>query len=90
LIFAEYELHAFLKARSMGEREYMKDGLIKQVKWKFIDVSELHLLSEFIEGVEIYSKIKEVENADLYILNTQKRAVQLLQIGLHNFTATNN
>ena len=90
LIYAEDELHAFQKARSMGERDCMKDELIKQVQWKFIDVSELHLLSAFIDGAEIYSKITEEENADLYIRNTQKRAVQLLQIGLHNFTAINN
>jgi hypothetical protein len=90
LIYAEDEFHAFHKARSIGERECMEEYIIRRVQWKFIDVSELLLLSDFIDGAEIYSKITEQENADLYIRNTQKRAVQLLQDGLHSFTALKN
>lgn len=90
VIYAEDELHAFQKARSIGERECMEEHIIRRVQWKFIDVSELLLLSDFIDGAEIYSKITEEENADLYIRNTQKRAVQLLQEGLHSFTAVKN
>lgn len=90
VIYAEDELHAFQKARSIGERECMEEHIIRRVQWKFIDVSELLPLSDFIDGAEIYSKITEEENADLYIRNTQKRAVQLLQEGLHNFTAAKN
>ncbi len=90
LVFAEDELHAFQKARSMGERECTIEGIYKQVQWKFIDVSELYPISEMIDGAEIYSKITEEEDAHLYIRNTQKRAVQLLQIGLQNFKAINN
>lgn len=90
VIFAEDELHAFQKARAIGERECMEEHIIRRVQWKFIDVSELLLLSDFIDGAEIYSKITEEENADLYIRNTQKKAVQLLQDGLHSFTAVKN
>jgi Domain of unknown function (DUF4288) len=90
LIYAEDELHAFQKARCIGERECMEEHIIRRVQWKFIDVSELHLLSNFIDGAEIYSRITEEDDADLYIRNTQKRAEQLLQAGLHNFTAINN
>jgi hypothetical protein len=90
LIRAEDELHAFQKARSIGERECMTAGFTNNVKWKFIDVSELHHLSDFIDGAEIYSKITEEEDSAKYIRTTQKRAVQLLQNGLNNFTLLNN
>jgi Domain of unknown function (DUF4288) len=90
VIYAEDEFHAFQKARSIGERECMEEYIVRRVQWKFIDVSELLLLSDFIDGAEIYSKITEEENADLYIRNTQKRAVQLLQDGLNNFIAIKN
>jgi Domain of unknown function (DUF4288) len=90
IIRAEDELHAFQKARSIGERECMEEHLIRRVQWKFIDVSELYLLSDFIDGAEIYSKITEEEDSDLYIRTTQKRAKQLLQDGLNNFTLLNN
>jgi hypothetical protein len=90
LIRAEDELHAFQKARSIGEKECMEEINVRKVQWKFIDVSELHLLTDFIDGAEIYSKITEEDDSDLYIRTTQKRAKQLLQNGLNNFTLLNN
>jgi hypothetical protein len=90
IIRAEDELHAFQKARSIGERECMEEHIVRRVQWKFIDVSEIHELSDFIDGAEIYSKIIEEDDSDLYIRSTQKRAKQLLQDGLNNFTLINN
>jgi hypothetical protein len=89
LIYAEDELHAFHKARAIGDNESITVLNDRGVKWKFIDVSELYPLIDFIDGAEIYSKIREEEDADLYIRNTQKRAVQLLQDSLNKFTCIN-
>src|ERR1700712_590630 len=88
LVHAEDDLHAFHKARLIGETENA-DGITKLVKWKFIDVSELHLLSEFTDGAEIYSKVMEEDEPERYIGHIQKRATQLLQHGLHQFTGLN-
>ncbi|MEO8770127.1 MAG: DUF4288 domain-containing protein [Ferruginibacter sp.] len=88
LVNAEDDLHAFHKARLIGDTENV-DGITTLVKWKFIDVSELHLLSEFTDGAEIYSKVMEEEEPDRYIGHIQKRATQLLQHGLHQFTEVN-
>ncbi len=88
LIYAEDDLHAFHKARLVGENEQV-DQITKIVKWKFIDVSELHLLSELTDGAEVYSRVMEEDNAEQYIHITQKRAAQLLQTGLHKFTGLN-
>ena len=91
-IYAEDELHAFYKARLLGEgdciAEEMKD--IVNVRWKFIDVTELLMLSNDTDGTEIYSVIREEADANLYIRSIQRTATQLLQRGLHQFTGLNS
>lgn len=88
LIYAEDDLHAFHKARKIGDAEN-EDETKLPVKWKFIDVSELHLLAEITDGAEIYSRINEEESAEIYIGNIKKRAKGLLQNGLNNFVSLN-
>ncbi len=92
LIYAEDELHAFHKARLLGEGDCIKDENenIFLPKWKFIDVSELHLLAHAADGAEIYSVIKEEANAGSYIRCIQKRAGHLLEQSLHQFTGLNS
>ena len=81
LIYAEDNLHAFQKARTTGHRE--EDTFLnnsqKLVHWKFIDVPELHPLSELTDGAELYSRICEEDDADDYIKITHKRAAHLLE-----------
>jgi hypothetical protein len=90
LIFAEDELHAFHKARLLGDGDCLKEGSIAGVQWKFIDVSELHALEQSSDGAEIFSNIREDANAALYIRTTQKTAAHLLQRSLHQFTGLNS
>ncbi|MBC7866886.1 MAG: DUF4288 domain-containing protein [Gloeobacteraceae cyanobacterium ES-bin-316] len=87
LIYAEDELHAFHKARLLGEGDCIKDESKNclAVQWKFIDVVELHLLQQPTDGAEIFSVMKEEADASVYIRNIQKRAGQLLEQGLHQF-----
>ena len=76
LIEAEDDMHAFQKARLMGDMEednFLNDDQ-KPVHWKFIDVSELHPLDNLIDGVELYSRISEEENAENYIKLINNRA----------------
>ena len=84
LITATDCLEAFYKARLIGEREGNAENC-EPVKWVFLDVSELHLLSELTDGAEIYSNVREEEEPDVYIRNTKKRAAQLLEAGLNIF-----
>ena len=88
LIFADDDLHAFHKARLVGDSESV-GNILTPAKWKFIDVSELHLLSELTDGAEIYSIINEEDDPGRYITNIKKSAAQLLQNGLHQFTGLN-
>ncbi len=81
LIFAEDDLHAFNKARLLGESE--EDDFLnnsnKPVCWKFIDVSEIHKLNTLADGTEMYSVIKEEQDAAFFIQTTKLRARHLFE-----------
>ena len=91
LINAEDDLHAFQKARLIGEKEQdnFLNNINKPVHWKFIDVSELHKLDSLVDGAEMYSRICEQDDAAMYIRTTQSRAKHLLEKGLNNFIQLN-
>ena len=79
LINAEDDMHAFQKARLIGEKEednFLNDHQ-KPVHWKFIDITELHPLDNLIDGAEIYSRIDEKEDALKYIRQINERAKYL-------------
>ncbi len=79
LVYAEDDMHAFQKARLIGDGEednFFNDNQ-KPVHWKFIDVSELHPLNDLIDGAEIYSRICQEENAGSYIRLINDRAKHL-------------
>src|SRR4051794_41183571 len=61
LIYAEDELHAFHKARLLGEGDRVHDQSenAANIKWKFLDVTELHSLVVCTDGAEVYSLIEE-------------------------------
>lgn len=81
MITAEDDLHALHKARLLGERE--EDSFFnnkeKPVLWKFLDVTEIHLINELADGVEVYSQIKEEESAEMYMQVVKKRAGMLYE-----------
>ena len=76
LLYAENEIHAFQKARILGDAEednFLNNDL-KPVHWKFVDVSEIHALNELIDGAELYSRINEEEDGDEYMKIIKRRA----------------
>jgi hypothetical protein len=85
LIKAQDEFHAFQKAQLIGERE--QDNFLnaaqKPVHWKFVDVSELHKLEELMDGAEMYSRICEEEDADIFIRITHLKAARILKTSMN-------
>ncbi len=59
---------AFIKAKNIGlDAEETLVNVDKQtVKWTFVGVSELFELPELSDGVELFSRIEETENAHSY------------------------
>ena len=90
MIQAEDILHAFHKARLIGEREtaaISNDGQL--IKWDFIDVTEILPVTQSTDGAEVWSCMKDDEDAALYIRTTQQKATALLQESIHQFNCLN-
>jgi hypothetical protein len=69
LIQAADAEEAFQKASSIGvqEEEAFYNDKQQLVQWKFIDVCDLTALGDIIEGAELCSMVKEINDASLYI-----------------------
>ena len=90
MITAEDALHAFQKARLIGEREatfIQYNGI--QISWKFIDVVDICALSNIKDGEEIWSVINEETDADMYIRTTQQKSKALLEKGILHYNSLN-
>ena len=70
---------ALEKSRLIGvqEEEVFYNQKQQLVRWKFIDVAELHVIKEIEDGAEIYSEIKEIEDAESYSRLIHHKATQL-------------
>jgi hypothetical protein len=85
LVQAHHEEEAFEKAVQIGETE--ADVFFNQkqelVQWKFINVAELYRLSEFIDGAEIHSRIREVDDAENFISFVNQKAGSIQEKTTH-------
>jgi hypothetical protein len=79
LISGESTEEAFMKARTIGigeEDSFYNDGM-KKVKWEFINVAELLPLKNIEDGIELYSRIHETDEAGRYINFVHQKAISL-------------
>jgi hypothetical protein len=69
LIQAGVQQEAFEKAMEIGykEEDTFRNARNEVVQWKFIGVPEVHLLANLADGAELYSRITETEDADIYV-----------------------
>ncbi len=79
LIAAQSKPEAYFKASTIGktEEENFVSANKKSIAWRFIDVAELHEVSEMKDCMEIYSTTLETNHPDYFIQNTKLRAQQL-------------
>jgi hypothetical protein len=81
LISAYGEKEAIGKAQIIGEQEahsfYNKNEQL--VHWQFVAISELYRFSEWIDGAELYSTVKETDDAESYISLLLAKAASLKQ-----------
>ena len=81
MISAGSSTEAFNKARQIGKHAEETFYNMKQqlVKWQFVNVTELHKISELADGIEICSRVEEVENAENYIHFVNGKAEQIVR-----------
>lgn len=80
LIQAANKRAAFAKAVEIGETEedFFYNIHQQPVHWRFVNVCELYRMEELLDGAEIYSKIKETDNAADYTALIHNRASIIL------------
>jgi hypothetical protein len=85
LVFASGKEEAFSRAQEMGrkEEEAFYNRKNELVQWQFINICELYLLSELIDGAELYSRIEEKENAEAYIYTVNQKAENIFFTQTH-------
>jgi hypothetical protein len=85
LIHAASKEDAFYKARHIGEKEEESFHNLKEelVQWRFINVSELYKVGEMIDGAELYSRIEEKDNGDVYTDIVNRKAQGILHCNSH-------
>jgi hypothetical protein len=69
LVRAPVAAEAWQRARQLGlegEDLFANDDAAL-VRWQFIDVSELHVLEPELDGAELYSQVREADDADSYL-----------------------
>ena len=79
LIEAESQREAFEKAATMGrnEEESFYNRKNQLVQWQFVNISEIYLLNDLTDGIELYSRIEEKDNAEPYIYTVNQKAQNL-------------
>jgi hypothetical protein len=87
LISAQNDKEAYAKALAIGSQEQDEffNAQQKLVQWKFINLAELYKLSGLLDGAELYSKIQEVDNPDVYIELTNKKAAHIRSRTTHKY-----
>jgi len=79
LVIAESKGEAFLKARAIGlsEEDTFYNDSKKVVKWEFVNVSEVLPRENLEDGIELYSRIHETEEAASYINFVHQKAIAI-------------
>lgn len=75
LIRADSFEGAFRKARLIGIQE--EDSCPDRPRWEFVNISELFPLEELKDGVEVYSRIQDIPQAQSYINLIHLKAAEL-------------
>lgn len=79
LVAATGEDDALVKGMHMaqdGSHAFYNDR--KQlVKWQFIAISEMYCLQDWADGAELYSSVKEIDDAESYISLLKNKAASL-------------
>lgn len=79
LITGEHLQDALQKASVWGEQEEVSfiNASGKEVRWEFIAVSELKLLSEFTDGLELDSHLSEMPAVEEFIALQREKHTRL-------------
>jgi len=76
LIAADNEALAIEKANTIGTagQDSFLNAKKETVRWEFIGVTEVNSVATLTDGIEIYYRLREVDDADAHIETIQRKA----------------
>ena len=76
LVEARSDKEALTRARELGQRgeDTFLNARKEMVRWQFIGVTDLKLISEMRDGAELYSRVEEAGDAQHYIHAVKQKA----------------
>lgn len=79
LVQAQDAETALYRAEAIGKQEEdcMEQVQQDEIRWHFINVAEMYRISEWIDGAELYSQIRDSDQPDHYIANIDRKAALL-------------
>ncbi len=79
LIQAPHISNALQKATEIGHKgeDFFYNQHLQLVQWQFMHVTELNPLQHINDGMELYTRIEEQDNAEAYMLTLRRRHEQL-------------
>jgi hypothetical protein len=79
LVAANTPTEAYFKAKLIGENEQVSfvNNNNDDLQWQFIDVSEVNLLTEVKDGMQLYSTTFETKDSEAYIQNIKLRGLHI-------------
>lgn len=79
LVMADTKEEALQKSNYIGlqEEEVFYNNRQQLVQWKFINVAEIYALEELADGAEVYSQIRETDDAEAYCRFVHHKAAML-------------
>lgn len=85
LISANSKEEAFYKAKKIGsgEEDVFYNHKQQLVKWQFVNVSQVELLQTLEDGIELCSRIEEIDDAENYIAMIDHKAENILKPPVH-------
>jgi hypothetical protein len=79
LVLAANETAALQKARQLGlqGQEVLINTNGKTVRWELIGIAEIHELNPVNDGAEVWSRITELEQPDLFLEGIRNKSAAL-------------
>lgn len=79
LIHALDESDAYFKAKSIGKKQQSQfsNASNETVTWRFVDVSEIVLVAELKDGVEVYSTTHETYEKENFINSVRSKGMAI-------------
>ena len=79
LVQAQDAESALYRAEAIGKQEEdcLDEWQQHEIRWRFINVAEMYRITEWLDGAELYSQIRDSDHPETYIATIDRKAALL-------------